>query len=156
MPWFKWLVTSLSLWGAWIWSQTSPCEVRAGQKSHWNRFSSKYFSFPFSIIPSIIANTHLHLHITLIRQANRQNLGTFQKEVLFQKLGKQWIQIYFHFLFTCRSQVVERANYWIKSQWSCLLLDQLPIRTTVFPITESSSGIYCCTDRNGNPLTYMY
>jgi len=30
-----------------------------------------------------------------------------------------------------------------------LLLEQLPIRTTVFPITESSSGIYCCTDRNG-------
>jgi hypothetical protein len=36
------------------------------------------------------------------------------------------------------------------------VIDQLPIRTAVFPITESSSGIYCCTDRNGNPLISMY
>ena len=37
-----------------------------------------------------------------------------------------------------------------------LLLDQLPIRITIFPITESSSGIYCCTNRNSNPLISMY
>lgn len=122
-------------------------------KSHWDRFSSKYFSFHFSIIPSIV-NTHFHLHIALIRQMSKA-WEPSKKEMLFQKLGMHWIQIYFHFLFTCRS-LLERANYWIKSQWSCLLLDQLPIRTTVFPITESSSRIYCCTDRNGNPLISMY
>jgi hypothetical protein len=65
------------------------------KESYLNRFLSSYFSIPFSIIPSIV-NTHLHLHITLTRHTNRQTLGTFQKEILFQKLEKQWIEKYFH------------------------------------------------------------
>jgi len=123
-------------------------------KAHWDRFSSKYFSFPFSTIPSIV-NTYLHLHVALIRQTNGQSLGTFQKEILFQKLGKHWIQNYFHFLFQVQPSSSGGGQLLNKIPVE-LLLDQLPVRITVFPITESSSGIYCCTNRNCNPLISMY
>jgi len=59
-------------------------------KCNWDRIFSKYCSFPlsvsFPVIPPVLC-TNLHLHIVLTR-THGQNLGTFQKVMLFWKLGR--------------------------------------------------------------------
>jgi len=59
-------------------------------KCNWDRFFSKYCSFPlwvsFPVIPPVLC-TNLHLPIALTGTHGR-NLGTFQKVMLFQKLGR--------------------------------------------------------------------
>ena len=79
-------------------SQVSSCEIYGGQSGNGKGFSRSTTDSPLRQYHST-NDTHLHLHVALIRKTNMRRLGTFEKEMIYRKLGEggHWREKFFHF-----------------------------------------------------------
>ena len=67
-----------------------------------------------NIIPPML-HTHLHLHAALTRRTKGRSLGTFQKAMLFAKIGQNLIEENFHLIFKVFTNVVRSKIFVVKN-----------------------------------------
>jgi len=97
VPWLRRLVASLSGRRPRFVPRSVHVELVVDKLALGQVFLPTFMVFPDRFIPPMF-HTHLYLHVALIRMTNGRSLGTFQKAMLFQKIGEHWIEKCFHSL----------------------------------------------------------